>query len=177
MCTLLGGVLFLLSGVGMGANNETRDIEKFWPETLCFFMLGLPLTRAHVDVHQTAGLNRRNIIYRNIRIWVEKKPIVSVTYENERISIKNSLPYIKCVLRVSCVVHGPIYGRLMDCTVNGTVNGLLYLKTAEKEKRLGVEEKATAGNSFRVMKSWGMTYLTGWTKSWLRAGCNLSCNG
>ena len=63
------------------------------------------------------------------------------------------------------MVHGPIYGRLMDCTVNGTVNGLLYLKTAEKEKRLGVEEKATAGNSFRVMKSWGMTYLTGWTKS------------
>ena len=37
-----------------------------------------------------------------------EKPIVSVTYENERISIKNSLPYIKCVLRLSCVVHGPI---------------------------------------------------------------------
>ena len=29
-----------------------------------------------------------------------KKPIVSVTYKNERISIKNSLPYIKCVLRL-----------------------------------------------------------------------------
>ena len=28
-----------------------------------------------------------------------KKPIVSFTYENERISIKNSLPCIKCVLR------------------------------------------------------------------------------
>ena len=41
-----------------------------------------------------------------------KEPIVSVTYENERISIKNSLPYLKCVLRLSCVVHGPIYGRL-----------------------------------------------------------------
>ena len=50
-----------------------------------------------------------------------KKPIVSVTYENERISIKkeNSLPYIKCVLRLSCGVHGPIYGRFMGCTVNG----------------------------------------------------------
>ena len=47
-----------------------------------------------------------------------KEPIVSVTYENERISIKNSLPYIKCVLRLSCVVHGPIYGRFMGCTVN-----------------------------------------------------------
>ena len=42
-----------------------------------------------------------------------KKPIVFVTYENERISIKNSLPYLKCVLRLSRVVHGPIYGRFM----------------------------------------------------------------
>ena len=42
-----------------------------------------------------------------------KKPIVSVTYENERISIKNSLPYLKCVLRLSCVVHGQINGRFM----------------------------------------------------------------
>ena len=42
-----------------------------------------------------------------------KKPTVSVTYENERISIKNSLPYLKCVLRLSCVVHWPIYGRFI----------------------------------------------------------------
>ena len=35
---------------------------------------------------------------------MEKKPIVSVTDENERISIINSLPYITCVLRFSCVV-------------------------------------------------------------------------
>ena len=49
----------------------------------------------------------------NIRTCMGKKPIVSVTYENERISIKNSLPYLKCVLRLSCVVHGPIYGRFM----------------------------------------------------------------
>ena len=48
-----------------------------------------------------------------------KKPIVSVTYENERISIKNSSPYIKCVLRLSCVVLGPIYG---------TVNGFLSIQ-------------------------------------------------
>ena len=34
-----------------------------------------------------------------------KKPIIPVTNENERISI----PYLKCVLRLSCVVHGPIY--------------------------------------------------------------------
>ena len=54
----------------------------------------------------------RNV--RNIRICMGKKPIVSVTYENERISIKNSLPYIKCVLRLSCVVHEAIYGRFMS---------------------------------------------------------------
>ena len=47
-----------------------------------------------------------------------KKPTVSVNYENERISIKNSLPYLKCVLR-SCVVHEPIYGRFMGFYVNG----------------------------------------------------------
>ena len=48
-----------------------------------------------------------------------KKPIVSETYENERISIKNSLPHLKCVLRLSGVVHGPIYGRFMGFYVNG----------------------------------------------------------
>ena len=48
-----------------------------------------------------------------------KKPIVSVTYENERVSIKNSLRYIKCVLDLSCAVHGQIYGRFMGYTVNG----------------------------------------------------------
>ena len=26
---------------------------------------------------------------------------------------------MKCVLRLSCVVHEPIYGRFMGCTVNG----------------------------------------------------------
>ena len=50
---------------------------------------------------------------------MEKKPIVSVTYENESISIKNSLPYLKCVLRHSCVVNGPIYDPFMGFNVNG----------------------------------------------------------
>ena len=48
-----------------------------------------------------------------------KKPFISVTYENERIPIKNSLPYIKCVLHFSSVVHAPIYDVFMSCTVNG----------------------------------------------------------
>ena len=41
------------------------------------------------------------------------------TYENERISIKkDSLPYLKYELRLSCVVHGPIYVRFMGFYVN-----------------------------------------------------------
>ena len=36
-----------------------------------------------------------------------KKPIVSVTYENERISIQKSLPYLKCL---SLYIKGkPLY--------------------------------------------------------------------
>ena len=46
----------------------------------------------------------RNI--RNTRICLGKKPIGSVTFENERISIKNSLTYLKCDLRLSCVAPG-----------------------------------------------------------------------
>ena len=67
--------------------------------------------------HRRAWALLRNI--QNIRICMGKKPIVSVTYENERISIKNSLPYLKCVLRLYCVVHGPIYGHFMSFYVNG----------------------------------------------------------
>ena len=53
--------------------------------------------------HRRASALLHNI--QNIRICKGKKSIVSLTYENERISIKNSLPYLKCVLRLSCVVH------------------------------------------------------------------------
>ena len=67
--------------------------------------------------HRRASALLQNI--QNIRICMGKKPIGSVTYENERISVKNSLPYLKCVLRLSCVVHGPIYGRFMGFYVNG----------------------------------------------------------
>ena len=48
---------------------------------------------------------------------MKKKPIVFLTYENERISITNSLTYINCVSRLSWVVHEPIYGRLMGYKV------------------------------------------------------------
>ena len=65
--------------------------------------------------HRRASALLRNI--RNIRICMGKKPIASVTYENETISIKNSVPYIKCVLHLSCVVYGPSYGRFMGCII------------------------------------------------------------
>ena len=67
--------------------------------------------------HRRASALLSNI--QNIRIRMGKKPIVSLTYENERISIKNNLPYLKCVLRLSSVVHGPIYGPFMGFYVNG----------------------------------------------------------
>ena len=57
-----------------------------------------------------------------------KKPIFSVTYENERISIKNSLPYLKCVLRLSCVVHGPIYGRFIGFYVHFRYGKLFFIE-------------------------------------------------
>ena len=63
-----------------------------------------------------------------------KKPIVSVTYENERISIKNSLPYIKRVLRLSCVVNGPIYGRFMGCTVNSFTLYIRFTKAGDSSE-------------------------------------------
>ena len=53
--------------------------------------------------HQRQTALLRNI--RNIRICMGEKPIVSVTH-------------LKCVLRLSCVVHGPIYARFMGFYVN-----------------------------------------------------------
>ena len=57
-----------------------------------------------------------------------KKPIISVAYENEMISRKNNLPYLKCVLRLSCVVHGPIYGRFMGRVFMKTVFSLYSVR-------------------------------------------------
>ena len=78
-----------------------------------------------------------------------KKPIVSVTYENERISIKNSLPYLKCVLRLSCEVHGPIYGRFMGFYVNG------FLSKGWALQRSGplIHQRKAAVNSLQLLQS------------------------
>ena len=69
---------------------------------------------------------------RTIRICVDKKTVVFRNLRKSK-SIKNSLPYIKCVLRLSCVVHGPIYGRFMGCTVNGFLSLLeIYIAIAAR---------------------------------------------
>ena len=94
--------------------NETRHRHCNVKLTTTAYTTGSPSSKYE---HRRASALLRNI--QNIRIYMGKKPIVSVTYENERISIKNSLPYRKCVLRLSCVVHGPIYGRFMGFYVNG----------------------------------------------------------
>ena len=44
---------------------------------------------------------KKNYRFCNLRIWKD-------------FNKKNSLPYLKCVLRLSCVVHGPIYGFLCE---------------------------------------------------------------
>ena len=53
-----------------------------------------------------------------------KKPIVSVTYENGRISIKKQLTLHKmCFSSFLCGFPAePIYGRFMSCTVNGSLS-------------------------------------------------------
>ena len=66
-----------------------------------------------------------------------KKRIVSVTYENERISIKNRLPCLKRVLHLSCVIHGPIYGRFMGCTENGFLS-ICTCKVAQARNAHGI---------------------------------------
>ena len=67
-----------------------------------------------------------------VMICMGKKPIVSVTYQNERISIKNSLPYLQCVLRLCCVVHGAIYGLFMGCYISGFLSIKRFIQYREK---------------------------------------------
>ena len=55
----------------------------------------------------------------NIRICAGKKTYRFCNLRKWKDFNKNSLPYLKCVLRLSCVVHGPIYGRFIGFYVNG----------------------------------------------------------
>ena len=64
--------------------------------------------------HRRASALLRNI--QNIRICMGRKPIVSVTYENERISLKKQLTLLKmCVASLLCGPRAdlcPFYGLL-----------------------------------------------------------------
>ena len=78
-----------------------------------------------------------------------KKPIVSVTYENEKISIKkNSLPYTKCVSRLSCVVRGPRNGHksassiLSSRFVYNCKHGKLFYKPRKPIKNIYNRQEA-----------------------------------
>ena len=75
----------------MGLNISSRTI------TCQQYISSLTGSSSSKYEHRQASALLANI--QNIRICMGKKPIVSVTDENERISIKNSLPYLKCVLR------------------------------------------------------------------------------
>ena len=111
--------------LSMLCQNLTGEfMRKIYAASLILFTLttGSPGSKYE---HRRAWALLRNI--QNIRICMGKKPIVSVTYENERISIENSLPYLKCVLHLFCVVQGPIYGRFIGFYVNGFLKTWLNL--------------------------------------------------
>ena len=67
-----------------------RNLRKI-PTHIHFNSLTTGSPRSKYQHRRTSSL-LRNI--RNIRICMGKKPIISVTFVNERISIKNSLPYL-----------------------------------------------------------------------------------
>ena len=93
--------------------------------------------------------------YRHWWICMGGKPIVSVTYKNERISIKNSLPYIKWVLRLSCVqVCGPIYGRLWVEVLMVFSLYVRFTKVGDFSKvARQIHQRKTAVNSLQRLQS------------------------
>ena len=67
--------------------------------------------------HRRASALLHNI--QNIRICKRKKIYRFCNLRKRKDFNKNSLPYLKCVLHLSCAVHGPIYGRFIGFYVNG----------------------------------------------------------
>ena len=72
-----------------------------------------------IGEHRRASALLRNI--QNIRICMGKKTyrFCNLRKWKDFNKKKNSLPYLKCDLRLSCVVQGPIYGHFMGFYVNG----------------------------------------------------------
>ena len=87
---------FERSGLGEEGGNGAGIGDRGHP---FFCACHITCSPSSMYEHRRTSALLRNI--RNIRICLRKKPIVFVTYENERISIKNRLPNLKCVLRLS----------------------------------------------------------------------------
>ena len=98
----------------IGSCNKHPNIESYKDTKLQSYKVTKLQRYKATKIHTLTPLTYE-LFFQNssIRICMGIKPTVSVTYENKRISIKNSLPYLKCVFRLSCVVHGPIYGLSM----------------------------------------------------------------
>ena len=94
-CQCIGRVLWQL--VCCYYHREVNDISR--------------ITRSQSSKYKHRRASPLLCNIRNIRSCMRKKPTLSVTYENEKISIKYNLLYIKRGLHLSCLVHGPIYGR------------------------------------------------------------------
>ena len=86
-------------------------LSKPWTDLFAHVHTGSPSSKYE---HRRALALLRNI--QNIRICMGKKPIVSLTYENERISIKKQLTLLKmCVTSLLCGPRAdlwPFYGFL-----------------------------------------------------------------
>ena len=61
---------------------------------------------------------------------------------------KNSLPYLKCVLSLSCEVHGPIYGRFMGFCVNGVLS-----KGWALQRKRPADPPKENGRKFQLLQS------------------------
>ena len=82
---------FERSGIGKEGENGAGIGDRRHPFFCACHITGSPSSKYE---HRRTSALLRNV--QNIRICMGKKPIVSVTCENERISIKNSLPWNVC---------------------------------------------------------------------------------
>ena len=80
-----------------------------WKMAHCLFVSPQVAQARNIWASASIGIVAQHSKYKDFWDLNGEKPIVSETYGNERISIKNSLLHIKCVFHLSCVVHGPIY--------------------------------------------------------------------
>ena len=57
------------------------------------------------------SIGRASALLRNIQVWEKTYRFCNLRKWKD-FNKKNNLPYLKFVLRLSCVVHGPIYAVL-----------------------------------------------------------------